>query len=491
VAHPYPYHIIEHLRSLEEYDGVALEPFRNAAGVRGIAIATQDRYYFVPKDENWDDFLRDLWAIRAQLSIINIRRMVDLIPRDRLVYDMRLVHQDNVGFVQLMKNVCPGSPEHKTLEELEQKMAAHIRAAKTVHIDPNSRPLTDFMPVEFIEDWIRARVRAILHLWQLQMFMSDAKFKVYEQAYPLIRALNDIEVAGIRIDVDFVDRELTPSMTRNHSPAIMNALRSMRGLYRNGFVTTLLNPFGVKTGRLRVEGGFNCMGIPHGIPRQAIISRFEGGSIYTFDYNAIDYRCMVAAVGGEVAKLYEGSPDFHATTMRFLFPNPSEHDEVRRDIIKKISYVYIYGGQEETLVRSTRLPLEKVKYILAELDKHIGPIQKFRESLWLEIQLKKWITLPHGGHVNEGEASHPGQLLGLYAQSYSSKVFNDAVIAVNRFLQTPGTQSRIIFTVHDEIVVDVHPDEESWVPERIRQLMTPSADFVVKIKKGRTYGEAQ
>jgi DNA polymerase I-like protein with 3'-5' exonuclease and polymerase domains len=98
------------------------------------------------------------------------------------------------------------------------------------------------------------------------------------------------------------------------------------------------------------------------------------------------------------------------------------------------------------------------------------------------------VSLPHGELAQRDAATHPGQLLGLYAQSYSSKVFSEALVRVVALLR--GTLSRVIFTVHDELVVDMHPDDEAaGLAERIVQEMQ-GTQFVVKAKKGRTYGDA-
>jgi hypothetical protein len=314
--------------------------------------------------------------------------------------------------------------------------------------------------------------------------MSDCRIRDYERSYPLIRALREIELAGIFVNTALIDIELGV----DHPVAQKQTLRSMKSLQKDGFVTSLVTHQGGKTGRFRVESGFNSMGIPHGVCRDAIVSRHPGGSIWAFDYNAIDYRCIIAAITDEKLKShYNGAADFHERTMRFIFPESSDKDEIRRKVIKLISYVYIYGGHEDALEKSTGLSIDRIRQILAELDKHIYSVKKFREDLWTEYK-RVGVSLPHGELAARDAATHPGQLLGLYAQSYSSKVFSEALVRVVALLR--GLPSRVIFTVHDELVVDMHPDDEAaGLAERIVQEMQ-GTQFVVKAKKGRTYGDA-
>jgi DNA polymerase-1 len=289
-----------------------------------------------------------------------------------------------------------------------------------------------------------------------------------------------MELNGIAIDMDFISAALAESPDQ----ASAAALRSLQGLHKDGMVTTLYNPMGGKTGRLRHEGGFNVLGIPKGPARQAIISRFAGGMITGFDFNAIDYRCIVNTIGGEVKKLYEGAEDFHERTASFVF---KQITPATRSAIKYLSYIYIYGGSEETLVEKTGWTLEQVKQVLELLDKKIAPIKEFRSKLWMEAQQTGVVVAPGGRRVHTLEGDNEGKVIGLYAQTYSSWVFEQAVIQVQKLLR--GLESKLIFTVHDELVIDTHPAEVA-IMEDVRRVMEIDG-HKVKMKKGSSYGSLE
>jgi len=63
------------------------------------------------------------------------------------------------------------------------------------------------------------------------------------------------------------------------------------------------------------------------------------------------------------------------------------------------------------------------------------------------------------------------------------------VKVVNNILKIRNRQSRIIFTVHDEIVLDLHPDERELL-KNLADAMEVATGFVVKEKEGKSYGEA-
>jgi hypothetical protein len=321
----------------------------------------------------------------------------------------------------------------------------------------------DHMPRTFLERYAEARARALRSA--AEKLQNSDLWNEYTQRWNFMRALHDVELNGICVDVRLVEAELR----KTHSAPVSKFLRSIQGLQKNGFVTTLYNPLGGKTGRIKVESGFNSMGIPHEDPcRRTVISRFEKGSIWSFDFNAIDFRCIVKSVGGEIAEKYAGADDFHARTMQLV-------ENSDRERVKKGTYVKIYGGSADIDDETDR-----------RLDEIFEPVAKFRDRLWNECQRHGYIDLPHGKRLPIPDGAHPGMIVGLYAQSYSSSVFEEAFEGVHLFLK--DMKSKIIIPVHDEIVIDMHPDDEDKA-ENIVEVMQASG-FKVKSKKGKNYAEA-
>jgi len=482
MSHPYP-HIISEICS---WSFAALEPFRGKAGTYGVAISNGEKYYFIPKKYWWDEFMTDLMKSGARFVVFDMRRVIDWPLGTADVVDVKTLCGGEKSLPQAMRNFMVDSYLTERLNDVDRSMAANLRALKTAQVEVNDQTIINTMTPTFFENYLKTRAQAIVALFS--KFGSGAAFDEWQRREKFIRAVHEVELNGIRIDRDFVDAQLL----KKQEPADVKCFRSMQALYKNGYVTALYNVNGTKTGRLRSEGGFGAMGIPHGPCRKAIVSRFESGKIYTFDYNAIDYRSIVGSIGGDFAELYRGQDDFHRRTALFLF---KDVDEVRRNTIKFISYVYIYGGSEETLSGKTGLSVEKVKEVLSILDKHLGPIKEFREKLWGLYQVQGYIDVPGVGRYRAelDEGMHPGKLLGIYAQGFSSYVFEQAFTNVHNLLKT-SNGSCIIFPVHDELVIDMHPtDIEQGLPERIMEAMSsgPCEGFKVNYKKGGSYGEVE
>lgn len=458
-----------------------VEPFLDRSGARGLFVLLERTFHFYTESKT---IAAQLMSLHAQRVVcFDSRRLLEAFPelRDLSIYDVKLIY----GGEGSLYHVCRSNLEGGVLQDLkdsERELSIHMRACRTAKVDESRNSLLRLVPLRVFEKYGRSVVSAVEALWQKKATSDLSSYE--EDTWPFAVALYDVERNGIAVDEAFVKESLKSS---GLTSAEAGALRSIQGLVRDGKVYSKFSPVGGKTGRIRVEGGFNSMAIPHGVPRKAIVSRFECGSICAFDFNAIDYRCIVGSVPDKSFRtLYEDCPDFHTRTASFLFGD--NVDELKRDVIKKITYVYIYGGSEETLVQKTGLSLERLRDVLARLDQKMTPIREFREELCSRSKRQGYVELPHGRRIPVTRDDHDGKVLGLYAQGFSSVVFQNAFMKVQR--NTSGILSKTIFTVHDELVMDIHPDETQWVPSIKKLMEGPHGKFVVNYKQGRNYHEA-
>lgn len=465
--------------SIKRSTSIAIEPVHGRDGLWGIAVQTDHDFAFITPT-SWPTLAADVLATRVPVCAWDVRRCPEFcISDDHVIYDVKSLYNGDSSFPSLVRTQFQSEDGARFLE-LDQKMIAHKRAAKTARI---TLPTQQVVPADLITEWVKLRVKITKKFYDFGSLTASPvpalNYSEFERRWPFIRALRQVELNGIHIDPAFITRALGETQEQ----ATSRALRSLQEQQKNSLVTTLLNPMGGKTGRLRHEGGFNTLGIPKGDARQAITSRWYEGKIYTFDFNAIDYRCIVKHIGGEVAKLYEGATDFHERTASFIFKNVTPGT---RQAIKYLSYIYIYGGSEDTLAAKTGWSSEEVRKVLDLLDKKIGPVKEFREALWMQVQGHQFMDIPGGRRVYCQDADSSGKLIGLFAQSYSSYIFEEAFTRVHKKLQ--GKLSCIIFSVHDELVIDCHPDEFALMEELIP--LMESDGYAVKMKAGNTYGDA-
>lgn len=466
-----------------------IDPVRGRDGLWGASVVTGNKYFFVPRGEGWDEFQRELIA-SVPVNCWDVRRLLDWpLTDERVVWDVRLLHGGDSTLPSAAR--AQRSEAFSKYLDLDQRMVAHARALKQVHVDLAA---PQAVPPDLLNGWMRARAVAIRDLWLRARAMTASSDKRdmdvlnYEDRWPFILALRQSELNGIHVDANLAEELLRSSQEQ----ATARCLRSISGQAKDGFVTALFNPMGVRTGRCRHETGFNAHGIPKGPARRCITSRHSGGWVCSLDFNASDYRCIIASVGGELAKLYEGADDFHWRTLELMFPalgpkvrgNPN-----RRKAIKDLIYTHMYGGSWETAQRQTGLSESTLKEIIGKMDEVLAPALEFRERLYMEVmdRGKRILRIPGGREVLVGEEDSPGKLLGLYAQSFSSWAFEQAFVRAHRLLR--GGRSCIIFGVHDEVVIDAHPGDLELV-ERVRLAMQEGG-HVIRLRKGRSYYEVE
>ena len=461
-------------------DYVVVEPFVDRDGRPKVALIEDLNFEFFDKTDELVERLA-----KRKLVTYDVRRIVDwpLSPSNPVV-DVKLLWGGERTLSKVVRDQFGGdSGQWANFLWLDQRVQAHLKAAKTAKMAP---PYTQGVPEDILFEWLGSKLGVVKGLYDKSVFSSgpDGFWAAEcESRWSFILALRQIELGGIHVDEDKLILMLAAQLDPSDRSTLLSAQKHMR----NGLVTSLLNPIGTKTGRLRYETGFNCLAIPKSDVRKVFTSRHEGGQIFTFDFNAVDFRCIVRAIGGEFAQRYEGADDFHARTASFIF---KEVNETKRTLLKKIIYAYTYGGSNDTLARELGVESKLVQAVLTKLDEHIKPIAQFREALYIQSMEKDcmYVEPPGGRKVYVSSDDHSGKVLGLYAQTYSSYVVERATEAVHWFLAP--TKSRIIFTVYDELVLDMHPDDFA-LADQVRDIMqgVSGGGWKVRVKHGRSYGE--
>lgn len=410
---------------------------------------------------------------------------IELPPSAIPVYDIRILYGYPDSIFEMATREL--GREAEKLVELERQLKANVRACKTARVDASKHPVRSLIPNGLLRKVLRLRAMATMALFEkLRRERSEALRSYESGGYGFACALYRSELNGVHIDRSYVQEQLK----LEHPRHIASWLRSAGESNRDGLLFSRFNPIGGKTGRIKIDRGFNSLGIPHGIPRKAIRSRFEGGKIYSFDFNAIDYRCIIGSMeDGRLRELYDGATDFHERTTQ-IFLNHADVTSERRKVVKELTYVTAYGGNAKTISEKTGLSLEMAELLLGKFEDKFPEIGAFRRELHMKAMRDGFVELPNGRRIPVAQDDHPGKVLGLYGQSYSAYVFEKAFTAAEKILRP--MKSKLMFSVFDEVVVDMHPDEFVRDVE-IKEAMEwaeGGIDLVVGMNCGEDYEQA-
>lgn len=408
--------------------------------------------------------------------VFDFRPYVDS-RRKHVIVDVALI-KDHDGDLESLSKLL-GVKSARRLEKAKDQLLAHSEAIRGAHVHLGGRSILELVPEEFFDRYRDLRVACIREIAETVSESELESYRLY--TWPTALALHELEKNKVKLDV----LRAKKIGDQKNSGTDANFARHMLGVSDNlGFMHQRLSPTGSKTLRFRNVSGLRSMAIPHGVCRELIVSRNPEGSIGSIDFNAIDFRCLVQAAGVE---FYAGQRDFHSRTASLVGPVTSD----LRDKIKKFTYTDLYGSSLATLQKQVQLPMRDIEQIFAKLDPVFRPIRQFRTQLVEECRQRKCLSVvdPFTAFVSSSEITgdmHAGQIVGLWAQTRSSFVFAHALRHAVGFCR--GSKDMIpIFTVHDELNVDMGPDASL---DELAGLIEQATGFVVTCQTGKNYSEA-
>lgn len=221
-------------------------------------------------------------------------------------------------------------------------------------------------------------------------------------------------------------------------------------------------------------------------------SRFKNGYIFNFDYKSLEVflSALICNEDGLIQALLDGA-DVHKRNASIAFNTPM--DEVKpemRQAAKKISFGILYGmsigGLADSLGESEKdaqVTYNKVMSAMPKTEKYIEGIHSFVEKYgYVETIQGNYRRLPEAQYGSYGEKQRAlRQSFNASCQGSGPYITNSALIEIRNWLRDNNMKSKLILTVHDSIVVDVHPDEVFEVTEKVKYIMEhlPIKEFIL------------
>ena len=81
------------------------------------------------------------------------------------------------------------------------------------------------------------------------------------------------------------------------------------------------------------------------------------------------------------------------------------------------------------------------------------------------------------------------QAMNAGIQGLAADIFKVALVKVDRSLEQAGVASRLVLQVHDEVILEVPPDEREQVQELVLDGMHGAADLRVPLAVNVSWGE--
>ncbi|WP_455218274.1 DNA polymerase I [Kaarinaea lacus] len=238
--------------------------------------------------------------------------------------------------------------------------------------------------------------------------------------------------------------------------------------------------------------------------RQAFIAP-RGYALLAADYSQIELRIMAHLSGDKgLLKAFAAGEDIHRATAAEVFSVPLEqvNNEQRRSA-KAINFGLIYGMSAFGLARQLNIARGAAQeYVDLYFQRYPG-VKNFmdntresaRENGYVETVFGRRLYLPEINHRNAQRRQYAERTaINAPMQGTAADIIKRAMIAVDGWIQSSGSDIKLIMQVHDELVFEIHKDLVKSATSEIDHLMTQVAELkvplLVDIGTGKNWDEA-
>jgi DNA polymerase-1 len=234
--------------------------------------------------------------------------------------------------------------------------------------------------------------------------------------------------------------------------------------------------------------------------RDAFVAR-EGFRVMSVDYSQIELRVLAhLSHDPELVSAFSTDTDVHLRTARAIFgvPEPEVTREMRAQA-KTVNFAVIYGQTQFALARNLRIErAEAARYIKAFFEQYAGVrtfmtevVEHARVSGETRTLLGRVRKVPDLLSRNRMQREAAERVVrNTPIQGSAADIIKLAMVAIAQRMQAEQLQSRMLLTVHDELVFEAPPDEERALEQLVVESMEQALKLDVPLRVDRGWGES-
>ncbi len=271
---------------------------------------------------------------------------------------------------------------------------------------------------------------------------------------------------------------------------------ALQGLIKaDGRLHTTYSQTGAATGRLSSNDP-NLQNIPirtelgRGIRKS--FHADDGCLLLSLDYSQIELR-VLAHMCGEPAlvQAFQEREDVHTVTARLMFAlGEEEPSKEQRRLAKMLNYAVLYGVSEYGLAQQlgTGFGFAEAKELIRVYNERFPTVKSFTDSIIVEARSKGFTTTLYGRRRYFPDIHAPKimdrkaaerQAINAPIQGTAADMMKLAMIKAKQVLE--GRRTRMLLTVHDELLFEMAIGEEAIV-EELRHAMEQALPLAVPVE---------
>lgn len=234
--------------------------------------------------------------------------------------------------------------------------------------------------------------------------------------------------------------------------------------------------------------------------REVFVPQSEKYIFLDADYSQIELRVLAAMAGDEVLiDAFNKGIDIHRLTASQVFHIPFEEvTDLQRSNAKAVNFGIVYGIGGFSLSQDLGITQKEANdYIEGYFEKY-PKIKRYLDGIVAEAKLYGYVeTIFHRRRdIPEINAKNHNlrefgkrKAMNTPIQGTAADIIKIAMVRVYRALKEQGLQSKLILTVHDELLLEVYKPEEEQVAKLLKYEMEHAVDLAVKMSADVHSGE--
>jgi DNA polymerase I len=285
-------------------------------------------------------------------------------------------------------------------------------------------------------------------------------------------------------------------------------LEKLRGTYidslpsqvnpETGRIHTSFNQTGSSTGRLSSSDP-NLQNIPIRTElgreiRRAFIPQ-PGWVLMSADYSQVELRILAHVVQeATLLAAFRADQDIHAATAARLFNVPIEEvTKDQRGLAKTINFATIYGSSAFGISIRTDMDTKEAGRFMEQYFRTYPQIKEYIGQTTAQLHSQGYVQTLFGRkrffpELKDGRLPFNQRTaleraaINAPIQGTAADIMKIAMIRLHERLKTGGFQARMLLQVHDELVLEVPPDEQKAVTEVVCEVMCNAFPMDVPLK---------
>jgi DNA polymerase-1 len=227
--------------------------------------------------------------------------------------------------------------------------------------------------------------------------------------------------------------------------------------------------------------------------RRAFIPARAGDILLSADYSQIELRVLAHMTEDPVlVDAFERGEDIHARTAAEVFGIPqADVTANQRRLAKVVNFGLFYGLSDFGLARDTGMSTEEARVFIDAYFRAYNRVREFLEGIKIQAREQGYVETILRRRRYIQDIRSPNRALRLAAeriainmpvQGSAADIMKLAMIKLHGYLREQRLASRMILTVHDELVFEVPPEERDRLVEVVPDLMATAYPLNVPIQ---------